>query len=184
MKFKYETPQLIMRVCSRADARMIYHFYQRNLKDFSLYEPIDQKAASTLVYFEKILDVEQELLLQKECFRYYLFEKDNPFRVVGTISFREISYADHLSCAKLGYKIDKEYRRRGYAREAIYTGCSALFAEELLHRIEATVLPDNEPSWRLLESIGFEREGLLRKKFRFNGAWRDHYLYAAINPYE
>ena len=181
MMFQYETPQLIMRTGNRRDARMVYEFYQRNLREFALYEPIDMTAAKTLVYFERLLEIEFNLFKEGEVFRYYLFTKTNPFRIVGTLSFRELHFAPHTLSAQLGYKIDRDFRRRGYATESIYAGCSALFREEKLHRIEATVLPDNVASFRLLEKLGFVREGLLREKILLNGVWKDHYLYALLN---
>lgn len=184
MKFKYETPQLYMRVCDRRDARLVYSFYMHNLKDFAKYEPLDLKAASTLVYYDKILEIESDMFLRSEFARYYLFEKTNPLQIVGTVAFRNINYAPHALSAQIGYKIDHRFRRRGYATEAIYTGCQAFFSEEHLHRIEATVLPDNVASAKLLENIGFVREGLLRKNIRISGRWQDHYLYALLNPYE
>lgn len=181
MDFKYETSQLIMRVCNRGDARMVYDFYRRNLLDFAQYEPLDMKSAVTLIYYESLLDVELELLLKHEVARYFLFEKSNPFRIVGTIAFRNFNYAPHLMSCQVGYKIDRDFRRRGFAREAIYTGCDVMFHDEKLHRIEATVLPDNFASCRLLEGLGFVREGLLRGKIKLNGVWTDHYLYALVN---
>lgn len=182
MNFKYETSQLIMRVCTRKDARLVHDFYVRNLRDFMKYEPLDPRAASTLVYYESLLDIEYDLLLKKEVIRFFLFDRANPLSIVGTIAFRSISLAPHLLCAQIGYKIDKNCRRRGYAREAISTGCDIMFNDLKLHRIEASVLPDNIASCRLLEGLGFEQEGLMKSKIRLNGTWKDHYLYSLINP--
>lgn len=39
---------------------------------------------------------------------------------------------------------------------------------------------DNEPSIRLLERIGFVREGLLREYYLIEGEPRDHYTYALL----
>ncbi len=180
MNFKYETSQLIMRVCTRKDARLVHDFYVRNLKDFMRYEPLDPRSASTLVYYESLLDIEYELLLRKEVIRFFLFEKANPLKIVGTVAFRNISFAPHLLSAQVGYKIDRASRRRGFAREALSTGCDIMLNDLGLHRIEATVLPDNEASCRLLEGLGFEREGLLKSKIRLNGVWKDHLIYALV----
>ncbi len=180
MDFKYQTQSLIMRVCTRRDARMVHRFYVNNLRDFMHYEPLDVKAASTLVYYEKLLEIEYDLMLQKKLFRFFLFEKSNPFSVIGTISFRNIELAAHLKNCQIGYKIDQSRRRRGYATEAIALGCRLMFEDLKLHRVEALILPENIPSCRLVESLGFEREGLLRKKVFLNKEWRDHYLYAML----
>ena len=65
--------------------------------------------------------------------------------------------------------------------EALELGNEVMFREMSLHRIEAIVMPDNTPSMKLLESLGFEQEGLMREKIYLNGCWQDHYLYAKIN---
>jgi ribosomal-protein-alanine N-acetyltransferase len=49
-----------------------------------------------------------------------------------------------------------------------------------LHRLEAACLPENTASMRLLERVGFKREGLARQYLRINGDWRDHVLYALL----
>jgi len=38
----------------------------------------------------------------------------------------------------------------------------------------------NEASWRLLERLGFRREGELRETFRDGGAWASEYVYGRL----
>jgi [ribosomal protein S5]-alanine N-acetyltransferase len=47
-----------------------------------------------------------------------------------------------------------------------------------LHRIEATVRPENVASLRVLSKLGFRDEGLLQRYLEVDGAWRDHRLLA------
>jgi ribosomal-protein-alanine N-acetyltransferase len=47
-----------------------------------------------------------------------------------------------------------------------------------LHRVDATVAPENAASRRVLEHLGFRQEGLLRRYLDVDGAWRDHQLWA------
>jgi len=51
---------------------------------------------------------------------------------------------------------------------------------EQLERIEAFVSADNEPSLKLLQSNGFEYEGLLKKHYRVNGVTEESLLYRLI----
>ena len=48
----------------------------------------------------------------------------------------------------------------------------------MLHRIEATVRPENAPSRAVLAKAGFREEGLLKRYLEVDGAWRDHLLVA------
>ena len=47
-----------------------------------------------------------------------------------------------------------------------------------LHRLEATVRPENAPSLRVLAKLGFREEGLFRRYLDVDGAWRDHLCFA------
>ncbi|WP_432490651.1 GNAT family N-acetyltransferase, partial [Flavonifractor plautii] len=51
-----------------------------------------------------------------------------------------------------------------------------------LHRIEAASIPSNQPSIRVLERSGFEREGLARQYLKINGHWSDHILFGLVEP--
>ncbi len=183
MNTSYNTDRLVLRVCTKFDARSILCFYKRNLSDFARYEIIDPKTCLTLRYHETALNAEFSMFSQGKMVRYHIFEKDDPLTVIGTFAFHDIEYGNYRS-ARVGYKIDKDYRRLGYAKEALSKGISVMFDELNLHRLEAFVMPTNTPSIRLLESLGFHQEGLIHDKVIINNAWQDHYLYALINENE
>ncbi|MEL6921923.1 MAG: GNAT family protein [Pseudomonadota bacterium] len=83
---------------------------------------------------------------------------------------------------QLGYWIGKRFAGEGYMREAVATVCSSAFSKQGLHRLEAACLPENERSMSVLQANGFDQEGVLRSYLKINGAWRDHILFARINP--
>ena len=64
--------------------------------------------------------------------------------------------------AELGYKLAREHWRKGYMTEALSAVISHIYNTTDLNRLEAVVDPRNIGSNRLLEKIGFEKEGLLR----------------------
>lgn len=175
---QYETNRLILRVLEPGHASLVLDFYKRNFNDFNLYEPLFE-SAKTLQYHRSALDYEYHQFSKNQFLRLHFFEKANPMIVIGTVSYRSITHSFYESCL-IGYKIDKNYRRLGYAKEALQRANRIVFDELNLHRIEANVLPDNTASMRLLESLNFQREGLLRDKIKLNGRWEDHYLYALL----
>ena len=83
---------------------------------------------------------------------------------------------------QIGYWIGERFSGKGHMSEAVALVCEFAFARNGLHRLEAACIPDNGKSIRLLEKNGFEREGMLRAYLKINGRWRDHVLYARINP--
>jgi ribosomal-protein-alanine N-acetyltransferase len=48
----------------------------------------------------------------------------------------------------------------------------------MLHRVEATVRPENVASRAVLAKVGFREEGLLQRYLEVDRAWRDHLLMA------
>ncbi|WNJ89329.1 GNAT family protein [Bosea sp. 685] len=81
----------------------------------------------------------------------------------------------------LGYWMGERHAGKGYMTEAVRGALRFAFQDLALHRVEAACLPNNEPSKRLLERVGFQSEGMARAYLRINGSWADHLLYAALS---
>ena len=80
----------------------------------------------------------------------------------------------------LGYWIDRGAAGRGMASLAVALVCDHAFGAAGLHRLQADIRPENLPSQRLVERLGFRREGLLRRYLDIDGDWRDHLSYALL----
>lgn len=104
-----------------------------------------------------------------------------PERVIGRINYTQIARGPFQSCM-LGYAIDHAHEGRGLMREALEATIGHVFAVLKLHRIQANYVPGNVRSGRLLERLGFVREGLAKDYLFIDGAWRDHVLAARLNP--
>jgi len=97
----------------------------------------------------------------------------------GTISFHSLSVKN--SVGELGYWMTSSMRGKGIATTAARMLTDYGFATIGFKRIEAIVDRDNVTSLKLLESAGYQREGLLRKKIsRDDGRQVDMYIYAAL----
>jgi [ribosomal protein S5]-alanine N-acetyltransferase len=83
--------------------------------------------------------------------------------------------------ASLGYWMGEAYAHKGYMTAAVRALAPFVFQTLRLRRIEAACLPNNLASIRLLERIGFQREGYARSYLCINGEWRDHLLYALLS---
>ena len=179
MKFVYETERLILKICGEEIAEDTLIFDLHNAKEFEAVEPIDVDNFYTIEHHRNILNYEYKKMLQLSVIRFWLFLKDDPNSIIGTISFRNIAKPIYSSC-QVGYKMDKAYTGYGYCTEALRAGINIMFHDLELHRMEAMVLPDNIPSIAILEGLGFKKEGVLRDKLMIQGKWRDHYLYGLL----
>ena len=80
----------------------------------------------------------------------------------------------------LGYWIDRAAAGRGMASLAVALVCDHAFGPVGLHRLQADIRPENGPSRRLVERLGFRQEGLFRSYLDIDGDWRDHLGYALL----
>lgn len=78
-------------------------------------------------------------------------------RAIGTIGFH--GAPDAHGRLEIGYRIEPEYRRRGYTREAVRGMLDWAATEQGVHRFIASVRPDNEASLGLVASLGFVQTG-------------------------
>lgn len=83
-----------------------------------------------------------------------------------------------LCSAWIGYWVTRSLTRSGVAGAAVALAGDHCFTSAGIHRLEATVRPENTPSIRVLERNGFRREGLYERYLNVDGAWRDHLCYA------
>lgn len=85
-----------------------------------------------------------------------------------------------LEEGEVWYLLQPERWGRGLVTEGVRALVDHGFRALALHRVWASCLPENPASVRVLEKVGFRREGLLRQNLRIHGEWRDSYLYALL----
>lgn len=181
MNLFYETERLTLQILLAGDADRVLDFYLRNQAEFEVWEPDRPTNFYTREYQASLLRVEFRMAMRLQAVRFWISEKEHPQRIIGTVSFQNVLRSVYQSC-QIGYKLDKEFWHRGYAYEAVLAAMYHVLKELKLHRVEALVLPDNLPSIRLLERLGFEPEGLRRSCVYLHSGWVDHLMYSYICP--
>ncbi len=179
MRFFYKTKRLLLEILGEEAAPYVLAFYQKNKDIFERWDPMHCANFYTLEYQAHNLATEMKLFLHQKHFRYYLFLSAYPGQVVGTISFTHISGSPEFSC-RLGYRLSKEVQGYGYATEALSYLIPIFIREQKVLRIEANIMPQNTASIHLIETLGFEYEGVARKIFEINGKREDHLRYAFV----
>lgn len=81
-----------------------------------------------------------------------------------------------LKSAWIGYWVASDVTGLGIGTGALALGLDHAFGPVGLHRIEATVRPENLASQAVLRNVGFREEGFLKKYLDVDGRWRDHIL--------
>ncbi len=98
--------------------------------------------------------------------------------LLGTTAL--FALAGPMHRAELGYSLRRDRQGRGLATEAVRMALGFAFGTLGLERVEADVDPRNEASCRLAERLGFQREGLLRNRWRVGGEFADSILYGLL----
>lgn len=83
--------------------------------------------------------------------------------------------------AEVFYNLWKDSdKRKGFMTEALQVVLNHGFNELKLHRIEALIDANNEPSLKLLLRYGFIREGIMREDYLVNGKNEDSDCYSLL----
>lgn len=181
MLFSYETNRLILKILTPDYAPMVLDFFLRDQELFEKYEPERMPQFYTEQFQRETLQYEYNLACKNAHIRFYVFLKENPNKIIGTVCFHRIEFGVYSSC-EVGYKFSSAYHHKGYAAEALEKGIDIMFTELSLHRIMAWISLENTPSERLLRSLGFEFEGINRQRFFLHDHWADHAQYSLLNP--
>jgi len=138
--------------------------------------PADYSMALALDYVQR---VDASVRTQRELPFVIEYGNGDDKVFAGTISFHSLSVKN--SVGELGYWMASSMRGKGIATTAARMLTDYGFAAIGFKRIEGLVDRENVASLKLLESAGYQREGLLRNKIsRDDGRQVDMYIYAAL----
>ncbi|ATD54012.1 GNAT family N-acetyltransferase [Clostridium chauvoei] len=145
-------------------------YYIRNKDHLSPYEPSRDASFYTYEMQRDILIESYRQLMSGTGYDLGIYIDD---KLIGKAKVSNIVYGIFKS-AILGYSIDKDYQGKGYMKEAVRLILDYAKNELELHRVEASVLVDNERSKGVLLGCGFKEIGINEKYLYINGSWRDH----------
>ena len=167
-----DTDNLRLAVLRKSEAARITEYLQNNRdfhKQFSQTHTDDYFTVSTQ---KKYLAYDCNSFLEGSLVPLWITLKDDN-KIIGRVSFFNFAYGGMMSCA-CGYHLDKDHTGKGYMTEALKSAMAFVFDEYKMHRIEAFIVPENEPSLNLVKRVGFHYEGKRNSYMHINGRYRDH----------
>ncbi|GIH02497.1 N-acetyltransferase [Rhizocola hellebori] len=87
---------------------------------------------------------------------------------------------ENMMQAEIGFTLNRQHQGHGYATEAVQAMLHHLFAYRRLKRVSAECDARNSASARLLQRVGFQREGLRRQHTWIKGEWTDDLLFGLL----
>ena len=167
-----DTDNLRLAVLRKSEAARVAEYLQNNRdfhRQFSQTHTDDYFTVSTQ---KKYLAYDCNSFLEGSLVPLWISLKDDN-KIIGRVSFFNFAYGGMMSCA-CGYHLDKEHTGKGYMTEALKSAMAFVFDEYKMHRIEAFIVPENEPSLNLVKRVGFHYEGKRMSYMHINGRYRDH----------
>jgi len=110
-----------------------------------------------------------------ESYRWFI-EMENA--VVGNVSIKNISRM--MGYAEIAYGVAESHQGRGIATIAVAAMIDKAFNESSLRKLVAYVHDRNLPSCRVLEKLGFQKEGFLREHYIINGKAENEILFGLL----
>ncbi len=98
-------------------------------------------------------------------------------RFAGEINLSSVQRGPYQN-AYVGYWIDEALAGNSYVPEAFAVLCRYAFEELGLHRLQASIIPRNRASHRVVEKLGLRDEGTALRYLEIDGVWEDHVRYA------
>jgi len=157
-----ETKRLLLRRFQLEDAEAFYQNVTSDSKvnkflTWSLHKSVEETRELLTGWVERYENPE------RYCWAIVLKEND---QLIGTIAAPTIK--NRTETAEVTYCIGSAWWGRGIVTEALKEVIRYLFEEILVNRIEAGYDIKNPASGRVLEKVGMQKEGILRKAGKNN----------------
>lgn len=174
MSEQIETERLVLRVPLREDAPAAFAGWTQD-KEVTRY--LTWRPHQTIEQTEKFIEGCLLAWEQRTRFPYMITSKENK-EIVGMIDPR-------IEGPKvgIGYVAARAHWGKCYVSEATRAIIDWAFQQQSIYRVYATTDVENVASQRVLEKVGMECEGILRKYIvhpNIGNVPRDSYLYAIV----
>lgn len=167
------SPRLVIRNLAPADLED-FHFYRSNqeVTAYQGFDPFDLATASEFIESQK-----DKMFGNKNEWVQYGIELLESRKLIGDCA---IKLHEDVRIASFGITISHTEQNLGYAKEVMIAIVDFLFHKIGVLRIEEIVDVRNTASIKLLESVGFRREGHFIENVFFKGEWGSEYRYAML----
>ena len=150
----------------------------KSRQHLTIWEPQWSRDELTRSAFRRRLRQYQREMREDLGYAFLIFRRTD-YALLGGLSISNVRRGV-AQAASLGYWIGVTHVGRGHMTDAVNAVLPFAFVTLGLHRLEAACLPHNQPSARVLQKAGFQREGMARRYLKINGVWQDHDLFALL----
>ncbi len=164
----YRGEHIYLRTININDVDIIYNWENNpeNWKVSAIQQPFSKAQITEFVLSEQDIFVHEQQ-------RFIVCTNDNT--IIGNVDLFEFE-PEHKRLG-IGILIDKPYRNKGFAKQAILL--MEAYCKEILNikNIFCNILEDNPTSIKLFEGLHYQKIGIKPKWHHYNGKWYDEGLY-------
>ena len=178
MLMKIKTKRLLLRPLKKTDVESIVeNINNLNVSQWLLVVPYPYNKNSAMVWIKNNKKKWLEKKKESYVFGIELLEEK---KIIGGMGIHHVDLYQRK--ATMGYWLGEKYWNKGYGSEALKSVVNFAFKKLKLNRLEASVFVGNPSSWRILEKLGFKKEGLKRKSARCkaDGRIKDEIIYGLL----
>ena len=175
-----ETENLIISVLKPDDFELLVNYENDNRSHLSPWEPTRATGYFGLDETKKRVELNFTDFKLGSSISLVALNKSKS-EIVCLCSFSNIVHGAFQAC-NLGYSISEKKQGTGLMFEMLQASIQYVFTEYNLHRVMANYIPSNIRSGKLLDKLGFQKEGIALSYLKIAGSWQDHVLTSKINP--
>jgi ribosomal-protein-alanine N-acetyltransferase len=175
-----ETARLNLTMLPPAAAALVAQFHVNNRDFMRVHAPPRLGSFYTEGFWATRLADLQTLAKDDKHYTFFVFEKSTD-DLIGLVNFSNVVRGAFQAC-HVGYELCPTAEGKGLMTEALQALVNYMFSVKNFHRLMANYVPTNLKSERVLQKVGFQKEGLAKAYLFLDGKWKDHVLTSLINP--
>lgn len=167
-----------IRPFTRSDLDELLALRRQNREFLEPYEPDRDPSFFTRAGQAREITLDQEAWVHGTSYAFAICRVEGPEdRIIGRVALSNVVRGPWQN-ATLGYWVDEGAGSRGHCTRAVRLVCRFAFEHCGLHRVQPAIMPRNARSRRVVEKVGFRREGTAQRYLRIAGVWEDHDIFA------
>jgi len=171
---RLETARLVLRALRLEDADFVFREWGDSVVTYYMW---DEDPLQSREQAEEMLQPLQTPETMPH-FKWWGIELKAEGRLIGTCGY--CKWDKQHRRAEIGYDLWPDFWGQGLMPEALRALLRYGFQEMALNRVEATTHTENRRSQRVLEQLGFQREGILREYYCRDGAYTDQVAFSLL----
>lgn len=148
---------------------------------------VDAKSDASLWKYEDDISADKDAVrkevvkrIEGNWYKQYIIKLTAPERTsIGLLHIHW--YIKERESWEIGYCIFPDYRGQGYCVEAAKIALKYAFEDWNAHKVVAMCNENNIASYRVMEKLGMNREGIFREELPWQGKWVNQFFYCILD---